>query len=238
MVSCIFSAVWSLWLPSSLCILLLFCCSDPIIMALFHFTARFSGSHNFLAFFPLTSTGFHSSLSKPNLACPQHSSRDTWPVCVSVCPLRHLGLRPELSSAVTQLSEKIRLCSASQIMNVTEPEALHVLIQVPFRGCCWTHSPSAGPRPWSLLKLCVDGDMSCVCLVCPSVIQYDGGQPCLHYEWPGRAGWVDFRRDGRVYCLIFSLPFLWMYPLTRQHVSLWNTSIMCIYACVIFWAAG
>lgn len=73
--------------------------------------------------------------------------------------------------------------------------------------------PGSAPPSCRLLKLCVDGDMSRVCLVSPSVIQHDGGRPCLDYEWPGRAGWVDFRRDGRLSGLfIFSLPFLWSLP--------------------------
>lgn len=154
MVSCIFTAVWYLllWLPSSLCILLLFRSSDPIIMALSHFKARFSGSHNFPAFFPLTSTGSHSSLSKCDLAHLLQLLRDTWPACVSVCPLRryrHLGPRPELSSAVTQLSEKIRLCSASTIMNVADPEALHVLIHVPYGAVVEHTVPALAHSPVS-----------------------------------------------------------------------------------------
>lgn len=121
-----------LWLPSSQCILLLFCCSDPIIMALFHFKVRSSGSHNFPAFFPPRSTGFHSSVSKYKLTPLLQLLRDTWPVCVSLFWVLIWTPGPELSSAMTQLhaGERIRFELASKIINVTEPQALQIVI------CC------------------------------------------------------------------------------------------------------
>lgn len=92
--------------------------------------------------------------------------------------------------------------------------------------------PGSAPPSCRLLKLCVDGDMSRVCLVSPSVIQHDGGRPCLDYEWPGRAGWVDFRRDGRLSGLfIFSLPFLWSLPPNTPPRSLHLT--VCGYVWVL-----
>jgi len=68
-------------------------------------------------------------------------------------------------------------------MNVVEPAVLHVVVE---------HTVLAGaPQLCELSSLLVDGDMSCVCLVSPSLIRYDerhGGLVYITRPQEGQTG--------------------------------------------------
>lgn len=154
---------------------------------------KFSESHDLSVHFSPTSLAVFLGIVEQNLIFLQKCFTNAY--------------KPKLKSVIRW--SDAAFCDRENLADEIKPRSSIRCIE-----CCLRHIVWASvSHPCSLLKLSVDGDMGCVCLVSPSVMHNNGANPCLHWERSGRAGWFPERREGLQLHFLPALPV----DITHQH---------------------